>query len=123
MSADARPVIDVRNAAVAGAAGVAVRGDVDAATAPRLSDALDDAVRVTTGPFVLDLSGVEFLDSSGINALLRVRSLLGRADRPLVLVCPPGAPRRVLELAGIDDLFALYATREDAARAVSSMGP
>ena len=118
MTADAHPVIDVRNATLAGAAGVAVRGEVDAATAPLLQDALDDAVRGTTGTLVLDLTGVDFLDSSGINVLLRVRALLGREERALALVCPPGQARRVLELAGIDDLFALYPTREDAARAL-----
>ena len=80
--------------------------------------ALDDAVRATTGTLVLDLTGLEFLDSSGINVLLRVRALLGREDRALALVCPTGPPRRVLELAGIEDLFAIYATRQDAARAL-----
>jgi anti-sigma B factor antagonist len=118
MTAGAQPVIDVRNAALAGAAGVAVRGDVDAATAPLLQDALDEAVRASSGTFVLDLTGVGFLDSSGINVLLRVRALLGREERALALVCPPGQGRRVLELAGIDDLFAPYSTREDAARAL-----
>jgi anti-sigma B factor antagonist len=118
VTADARPVLDVRKAALAGAAGAAVRGEVDVSTAPLLQDALDDAVRATTGTLVLDLSGVEFLDSSGINVLLRVRALLGREDRALALVCPAGPPRRVLQLAGIDDLFALYSTREDAARAL-----
>ncbi len=34
---------------------------------------------------------------AAINALLRARSLLGREERELVVVCPPGAPRRVLE--------------------------
>jgi anti-sigma B factor antagonist len=118
VTADAQPVIDLRNAALAGAAGVAVRGEVDTATAPLLQDALDDAVRSSTGPLVLDLAGVDFLDSSGINVLLRVRALLGREERALALVCPPGQVRRVLELTGIDDLFALYPTREDAARAL-----
>ena len=75
-------MIDVRKATLAGAVGVAVRGDVDIATAPLLQDALDDAVRASRGPFVLDLTGVEFLDSSGINVLLRVRALLGREERP-----------------------------------------
>jgi anti-sigma B factor antagonist len=118
VTADALPVIDVRNSALPGATGVAVRGEVDAATAPILQDALDDAVRASDGPFALDLTGVGFLDSTGINVLLRVRALLGREERMLALVCPPGQVRRVLELAGIEDLFAIYSTREDAGRAL-----
>jgi anti-anti-sigma factor len=118
VTADALPVIEVRGTSVAGASGVTVRGELDMSTAPLLAEALDGAIRDSAGRFVLDLSDVAFLDSSGVNVLLRARALLGRADREIVVVCPPGQVRRVLELVGVDDLFALYGTREEAAAAL-----
>jgi anti-sigma B factor antagonist len=101
-------------------AGAAVRGDVDMATAPLMTDALDEAIRRSAGPFVIDLCDVTFLDSRGIQGLVRARALLGRDDRPIALVCPPGRVRRVLDLVGFDDLFAIYASREELARALGS---
>jgi anti-sigma B factor antagonist len=107
-------VIDLRSAPLGSSSGLAVRGEVDVATAPLVEEALDAAIRETAGAFVLDLTDVAFLDSSGLNVLLRARSLLGRADRAIVLVCPPGPVLRVLELAGVADLFAPYASRAEA---------
>jgi anti-sigma B factor antagonist len=100
--------LDVREAA-----GVAVRGELELATAAALSAALDHAIRTTVGPFVIDLSNVGFLDSSGIACLMRARALLGREDRVLGLICPPGSTRRALELTGVDELVALYASRDE----------
>jgi anti-anti-sigma factor len=102
------------------AAGVAVRCEVEIATAPELTAALDEAIRHTSGPFVVDLTTVGFLDSSGINCLMRARALLGRDDRTLALICPPGSTRRVLDLVGIDELVALYASRDELLRALGS---
>ena len=59
------------------------------------------------------------LDSSGITCLVRARAMLGRDERTLGLVCPPGSARRVLDLVGIDQLVALYASRDEVARALS----
>jgi anti-sigma B factor antagonist len=95
------------------AAGVAVRGELELATAPELSAALDEAIRGTEGPFVIDLSNVGFLDSSGIACLMRARALLGRDDRVLGLICPPGSARRALEITGVDELVALYGSRDE----------
>ena len=103
------------------AAGVAVRGEVEIATAPELTAALDEAIRHTSGPFVVDLTTVGFLDSSGINCLMRARALLGRDDRTLELICPPGSTRRVLDLVGMDELVALYASRDELLRALGSV--
>jgi anti-anti-sigma factor len=103
------------------AAGVAVRGEVEIATAAELTAALDEAIRRTSGPFVVDLSTVGFLDSSGINCLMRARALLGRDDRTLELICPPGSTRRVLDLVGMDELVALYASRDEVLRALGSV--
>jgi anti-anti-sigma factor len=100
-------------------AGVAVRGEVELATAPVLTTALEEGIRRSSGPFVIDLVAVDFLDSSGIHCLVRARALLGRDDRALALVCPPNNVRRVLELAGIDELVPVYGSREELARALT----
>jgi anti-sigma B factor antagonist len=109
------PEFVVEPAPLLGAPGVLVRGDVDIYTAPRLNEALDAAIRETRGAFVVDLCDVAFLDSSGVNVLLRARAVLGREDRALVVVCPPGATRRIFEVAGIADLLALFDSRRQAA--------
>lgn len=109
---------EVVEAALEQAPGVAVRGEIDIATVSDLERALDIAIRASRGAFVLDLSNVEFLDSSGLQALLRARALLGREDRALAVICPPGPVRRLFDVAGITDLLFLYASREDAAAAL-----
>jgi anti-anti-sigma factor len=104
--------------AVAGAPGLALRGEFDAAGAPLIEERLQAALLDGAGAYVLDLSGLTFMDSSGVNALLRARSLLGREERALVVVCPPGPVLRVLELIGVADVLAPFATRSDAACAL-----
>jgi anti-sigma B factor antagonist len=96
----------------------AVRGDVDLAAAPGLEEALEAAVRDSVGALLVDLTDVSFIDSTGLQVLLRIRGLLGREDRALALVCPHGPVRRVFELAGVSDVFALYTTRDAAAAAL-----
>jgi anti-anti-sigma factor len=110
-----RPPFAVEPAPLAGAPGVLVRGEVDIDTAPKLTASLDLAMRDSRGAFVVDLCEVTFLDSSGVSVLLHARAFLGREDRDLVIVCPPGSARRIFELAGIDDLLALFESREQAA--------
>jgi anti-anti-sigma factor len=59
---------------------------------------------------------VTFMDSSGVNVLLRARALLGREERDVVLICPPGGVLHVLEVIGVAELFAVFASRAAAAR-------
>jgi anti-sigma B factor antagonist len=98
-----------------GAPGVALSGDVDMAAVPEVEEALEAAIRESAGALVVDLTRVAFIDSTGLQVLLRARALLGREDRALVLVCPHGPVRRVFELAGVSDVFAFYATPAAAA--------
>jgi anti-sigma B factor antagonist len=109
---------EVVDAGLGGAPGVTVRGEVDLAALTTFEQALDDAIRESTGAFVIDLTDVDFLDSSGLAAILRARALLGREDRAVAIVCPPGPVRRLFEVAGIADLLFLYSSREHAAAAL-----
>jgi anti-anti-sigma factor len=112
------PVFEITSRPLGGAPCLALLGELDIADVPRLERELESAVAESVGAFAIDLSGLGFLDSSGIQSLLRARALLGRDDRALLLVCPPGPVRRPLELAGVADLFAIYDTRADATRAL-----
>jgi anti-sigma B factor antagonist len=110
---------EVHAAGVGDVPGVALRGEVDLDVAPDLELALETAILESVGAFVVDLSELDFIETSGVHALLRARGVLGREDRALVVVCPHGPVRRVFELTGVSDLFALYSTREEAAAALS----
>ena len=92
-----------------------MRGEVDIETAPRLTAALDEAIRESRGPFIVDLCEVEFLDSSGVSVLVRARAVLGQKERELAVICPPGPVRRIFEVAGIDDLLVLFDSPEQLA--------
>jgi anti-sigma B factor antagonist len=109
---------EVDDAGLRDAPGVAVHGEVDLHVVPELEDAIEAAIRKSVGAFIIDLSDLDFIDSSGLQVLLRARALLGREDRALAVVCPYGPVRRVFELSGTSELFALYGSREEAAAAL-----
>ena len=61
---------------------VTVTGEIDAASAPPLQQRLDEIVESTSGAVVLNMSGVSFIDSTGLSALLNVRQhLVASIDR------------------------------------------
>jgi anti-sigma B factor antagonist len=112
------PRLRTRTTTVGGASAIAVEGELDMETAPEFTERVELSVWGTVGAFVLDLSELSFLDSSGLHALLRARAYLAREDRTLVLVCPRGPARRVLDLAGVLDTFVVYSSAETAAAAL-----
>lgn len=80
------------------AAVVRLVGELDMAEAPALTEAF---AAVDAPSIVVDLSGLTFLDSSG----LRVLVLAHRADRPLTLRSPSVAVARALTVSGVDQLL------------------
>jgi anti-sigma B factor antagonist len=97
---------------------IAVRGELDLATAPLLRDAFESADR-EAGVVVVDLSEVGFLDSSGLRVLAQCQRLLTGEDGPasLRLVVATDAVRRVLEVTGMRTFFKVYDALDDALRA------
>src|SRR3979409_2393089 len=68
---------------------VTVTGELDIATAPQLREALT-ARPAEGGLIVVDLTPVTFMDSTGLEAIVRLHTALAGAGGRLAVVCPPG---------------------------------
>ena len=101
-----------------GALIVMVSGELDVVTAPRLNKRVNVAVSRGSGPVVIDLCDVTFIDSTGLQVLLLALRHLTRRERRLALVCPPGAVQRAMAQAGMVEMFQIFQTRREALPAV-----
>lgn len=94
---------------------VRVAGEVDAQSADLLMSRLVEASEVAAR-VVVDLSDVTFMDSTGLQALVGAYCVGGQDPEGFVLRSPSPKVARLLNLAGLDDLFTvepaddLYAT-------------
>jgi anti-sigma B factor antagonist len=84
---------------------VFVWGEVDCATAPRLASTLADMTEQGRLNLVVDLSGVYFMDSTGLAVLAVAHKRLVQAGGGLVLAGPTPAVRRSLEITGLDQMM------------------
>lgn len=78
-------------------------GSIDFASRDRLIEAAAPSVRDAIPELVLDVSGVTFMDSTGIGALISLAGDLTDTGSRLILRRPSHAVRRVLEVAGLAD--------------------
>src|SRR5580692_12047768 len=76
VTAEQAPVLTVRDQWDDGTATVTVRGEIDAATADAFYQRLADVASGSPRRLVIDLAGVDFLDSSGLRAFVRLRKAL-----------------------------------------------
>jgi anti-sigma B factor antagonist len=98
----APPAIEVRSDA-GGPARAVVSGQIDRAAVPTIRSRLADVrQRFGSQDTIIDLCGVDFIDSSGLHILLQTHQQLERDGAVLVLVAPGAAVRSVLSLTGLD---------------------
>ncbi|HWH11253.1 MAG TPA: STAS domain-containing protein [Solirubrobacteraceae bacterium] len=94
----------------------AIAGDVDIANAESLVDAV--LTRAQTDPkpgVVLDFTAVDFMDSTGIRAILEIAQHLDDDDAAgLVLMNPASSVAKLLSLAGLDDRIPVATSLEQA---------
>lgn len=97
---------------------MSVQGEIDLYTVPRLQRALasalapGDPVRL-----VVDLSGVDFCDSTGVNVLLAAHRQAREAGGDLELAAPRPAVRKILQVTGLEAVFTVI---DNPAQAVGS---
>lgn len=87
---------------------VAVRGDLDVLTAPRLRDHLAQLIDSGARDLRVDLRPCEFVDSSGLSALVTAMKRARASGGDVSLVCPKGNIRRLIEIVALDQVFTLH---------------
>ncbi|MHB1137482.1 MAG: STAS domain-containing protein [Microthrixaceae bacterium] len=85
---------------------IRLRGELDAHTAPQLDEVIVDAVASGADQLVLDMGGVDFVDSSGLRSLIRARTE-GDVERVVVIRQPSAATQRLLEITGMTEHFTI----------------
>jgi anti-anti-sigma factor len=104
VTSDLAPELIVRDQWEKGAATVAVQGEIDIGTVGVFSACLADVIGRNPHQLVIDLTGVGFLDSSGLHAFVRVRKNLPE-DCPIVLRAAQSHVRQVFEISGLSPVF------------------
>jgi anti-sigma B factor antagonist len=85
---------------------IALSGEIDLQVAPELREAGDAAISGANGrPVCIDMSGVTFLDSTGIGALVAISNSAHETDVPLRLRSVPEKITKLLSITGLDDVF------------------
>ena len=97
---------------------VAVRGEIHVSTAQEFSRLLAETVDAGRIMLVLDLSDVEFIDSTGLSVLLNALRRVTRAGGRMALVCTNPTVLRLFEITRLDTTFEIVSSREEALRAV-----
>ena len=87
---------------------LAVKGEVDVYTAPRLREKLVDLVSQGKHQVVVDLEGVDFLDSTGLGVLVGGLKRLRSHDGDLLLVCTQSRILKVFEITGLTKVFSIH---------------
>jgi anti-sigma B factor antagonist len=90
-----------------------IEGDLDLASAPSLKWALSDVQSSGSKHIVVDLAGVSFIDSTALGVLVGAQRALDPGAH-LAIAVTNEAVVRVFELTGLDGMFEIVATLQDA---------
>lgn len=92
---------------------VSVEGDLDLASAPQLKWTLVELFEKGYAQYVLDLSGLTYMDSMGLGVLVGFRKRV-EGSAQLALACLPATQGKLLELTGLDACFDSFGTIDEA---------
>ena len=86
---------------------LALRGELDVVSAPGLEQCLDEVLGQPLDRVMLDLNGLDFVDSAGVSVLIKAKQRAAAGGRTLVLRRPTEQLERVFALVGLADWLAI----------------
>jgi anti-sigma B factor antagonist len=94
---------------------VAVRGELDLGTAPQLEELLEPALSSSDSPVAIDLTGCEFIDSTGIALIVRAWQALDTDGGPGFALCGlDDQVRRLLRITGLESSIPIHPGADEA---------
>lgn len=101
---------------------VEVGGEIDVYSAPTLRDRLNGLVAEGHHDLVVDMQGVEFLDSTGLGVLVGGLKRVRTHNGSLHLVCSQERVLKVFRITGLTKVFAIHDTVEQALAVAPATG-
>jgi anti-sigma B factor antagonist len=95
---------------------VSPQGEIDFATGPQLKDAITELLVTGDVHLVIDLLAVDFIESTGLGALIGGRRRAHALKGSLVLVCTEQQMLKIFRITGLDKVFTIHDTVEAATR-------
>ena len=96
---------------------LAAQGEIDVSTAPELRQELVELATAGSGSVVVDLQGVDFLDSTGLGVLVSGLKRFRTGGSDLLVVVTNPRIVKVFEITGLTQVFSMHETVDDAVAA------
>lgn len=93
---------------------VEVNGRVDSTNAGKLGETLNEQIDAGRNQLVLDLSSVEYISSAGLREMVAAAKRVRNSNGDLRIASPSARVKEVLDLAGLNMVFQVYATQVEA---------
>lgn len=99
---------------------ISLTGEVDLYTAPEFKQQLLDVIAQGGKDVIVDFTNTTFIDSTTLGVLVGGVKRLRQVDGQLSLVCSDRNITKIFEITGLDRVFTIYGTRDEALSAGST---
>lgn len=94
-------------------------GEVDMSNAATVRQEIAESVTPDDDALIIDMSGLSFIDSAGLHAMIELGTVLDERRQQLMLCLPPGSTiRRAIDIIGLPHVVSVYPDRSEAMEAV-----
>ncbi|MFQ3548828.1 MAG: STAS domain-containing protein [Armatimonadota bacterium] len=93
---------------------ISVSGELDIYTAPDFKAKLQEVLSEDKKNLIIDYTSLNYLDSTALGILVGVLKRTREAGKELALVCPSPRVKRLFQLTGLDDVFEIHQSLENA---------
>ncbi|MRS12136.1 MAG: anti-sigma factor antagonist [Actinobacteria bacterium] len=106
--------LDISTSSEGASCTIALDGEVDVYTSARLRQELADVMDADCVHIVVDLESLAFIDSSGLGVLVSALRRVKERGGTLRLVCTKDGILKIFRITGLDKVFPLFTTVEEA---------